>query len=121
MRGIVSVVVPVRNEAENIVPLVEEIYACLQGKADFEVLYVDDGSTNATPQRLVEACARFPRLRLIRHRQSAARVPHWPPRCVPRATYGSPRSTTIARTTRPTSRRCWRPSARAAAAPASRW
>jgi dolichol-phosphate mannosyltransferase len=68
--GQVSVVVPVRNEADNIIPLIEEIHACLQGKADFEVLYVDDGSTDATPQRLAEACARFPRLRVIRHRQS---------------------------------------------------
>lgn len=68
--GQVSVVVPVKNEADNILPLIEEIHAALEGRADFEVIYVDDGSTDATPQRLTQARARFPRLRVIRHRES---------------------------------------------------
>jgi dolichol-phosphate mannosyltransferase len=65
-----SVVVPVRNEAENILPLIEEIHAALEGRWDFEVIYVDDGSTDATPARLAEAKARFPRLRVLRHAAS---------------------------------------------------
>ena len=65
-----SVVVPVRNEAENILPLIEEIHAALEGRWDFEVVYVDDGSTDATPARLAEAKARFPRLRVLRHAAS---------------------------------------------------
>ncbi|MFO1273481.1 MAG: glycosyltransferase family 2 protein [Rubrivivax sp.] len=68
--GRVSVIVPVKDEADNILPLVEEVHAALDGRADFELIYVDDGSTDATPQRLAEACARFPRLRVIRHRRS---------------------------------------------------
>lgn len=68
--GRVSVVVPVKNEADNILPLVEEIHAALDGRADFELIYVDDGSTDPTPQRLAEAGARFPRLRVLRHRRS---------------------------------------------------
>jgi dolichol-phosphate mannosyltransferase len=68
--GRVSVVVPVKDEADNILPLVEEVHAALDGRADFELIYVDDGSRDATPQRLAEACARFPRLRVIRHRRS---------------------------------------------------
>ena len=40
----VSVVVPVRNEAGNIAPLVAEIAAALDGQWAFEVVYVDDGS-----------------------------------------------------------------------------
>ena len=43
----ISVVVPVRNEAGNIAPLVAEIAAALQGRA-FEIVYVDDGSQDAT-------------------------------------------------------------------------
>ena len=43
--GQVSVVVPVKNEADNILPLIEEIHASLEGKAEFEIIYVDDGST----------------------------------------------------------------------------
>lgn len=65
-----SVVVPVRNEAENILPLIEEIHAALESRWDFEVIYVDDGSTDATPARLTEAKARFPRLRVLRHKAS---------------------------------------------------
>lgn len=65
-----AVVIPVKNEADNILPLVEEIHAALEGKVDFEVIYVDDGSTDATPARLAEAKERFPRLRWLRHRTS---------------------------------------------------
>jgi dolichol-phosphate mannosyltransferase len=65
-----SVVVPVRNEAENILPLIEEIHAALEGRWDFEVVYVDDGSTDATPARLAEAKTRFSRLRVLRHAAS---------------------------------------------------
>lgn len=69
-----SVVVPVYNEAENILPLVGEIRAALDGRVDYELVYVDDGSDDATSQAL--AAARFPGLRVIRHRrpcgQSAA-------------------------------------------------
>jgi len=66
----IAVVVPVKNEAENIFPLVEEIHAALEGKVEFEIIYVDDGSTDATPQRLADAQQRFPRLHSLRHRFS---------------------------------------------------
>lgn len=69
-----SIVVPVRNEAENILPLLAEIHAALAGTpgkpGDYEVVYVDDGSTDATPQRLAEAQASDPRLRVLAHRES---------------------------------------------------
>jgi dolichol-phosphate mannosyltransferase len=66
----VSVVVPVRNEAENVLPLIEEIHAALQGQADFELIYVDDGSTDETPELLAQALQRFPRLRSLRHERA---------------------------------------------------
>lgn len=65
-----SVVVPVKNEADNILPLLREIHAALDGKVQFEVVYVDDGSDDATPRVLAEARAQFPRLRTVRHRAS---------------------------------------------------
>lgn len=65
-----SVVVPVRNEAENIAPLVAEIRAALDGHLDYEVIYVDDGSSDETVARLRRAAAEFPRLRVIRHQRS---------------------------------------------------
>ena len=64
-----SIVVPVRNEAENVLPLIAEIHAALDGPTRFEVIYVDDGSGDATPQRLAEALARYPRLRVLVHRE----------------------------------------------------
>src|SRR5690606_4433712 len=71
-----TVVVPVRNEAENIEPLLAEIHAALDGRLDFEVVYVDDGSDDGTAAALAAARPRYPRLRVVRHRaacgQSAA-------------------------------------------------
>jgi dolichol-phosphate mannosyltransferase len=44
----VSVVIPVRNETGNIAPLVEEIAAALGKRSTFEIIYVNDGSTDGT-------------------------------------------------------------------------
>jgi glycosyltransferase involved in cell wall biosynthesis len=63
----VSIVVPVRNEAENILPLIEEIAGALDGRRDYEIIYVNDGSTDATGERLAEAIKRWPDLRQIKH------------------------------------------------------
>ena len=66
----ISVVVSVRNESENIDPLLAEIHAALDERADFEVIYVDDGSDDGTRKRLHAARKRDPRLRVLRHRRS---------------------------------------------------
>jgi dolichol-phosphate mannosyltransferase len=65
----ISVVVPVRNEAGNVAPLIAEIAAALQGRA-FEIVYVNDGSTDGTEQELLGLMAQCPWLRQIRHAQS---------------------------------------------------
>ncbi|MBI5164602.1 MAG: glycosyltransferase family 2 protein [Magnetospirillum sp.] len=65
-----AVVVPVKNEADNIRPLLAEIHAALDGKLDFEIVYVDDGSTDASPAILAEARRADPRLTVVRHRAS---------------------------------------------------
>jgi dolichol-phosphate mannosyltransferase len=66
----VSIVVPVRNEAGNIAPLVEEIAAALDGQWPFEVVYVNDGSNDTTDDELRSLMARYPWLRRVRHKQS---------------------------------------------------
>lgn len=65
----VSVVIPVRNEAGNIAPLVAEIAAALAGRS-FEVIYVNDGSTDATESELKALQGQYPWLRQIRHASS---------------------------------------------------
>ncbi|HEX4408258.1 MAG TPA: glycosyltransferase family 2 protein [Xanthobacteraceae bacterium] len=65
----ISVVVPVRNEAGNIAPLVDEIAAALSSR-DFEIVYVNDGSSDGTEQELRGLMAQHPWLRQIRHVQS---------------------------------------------------
>jgi dolichol-phosphate mannosyltransferase len=65
----VSVVVPVRNEAGNIAPLLAEIAAALAGRR-FEVVYVNDGSTDGTEAELKRMQAQYPWLRQIKHATS---------------------------------------------------
>src|ERR1700739_1642184 len=67
---LLAVVVPVKTEADNILPLVPEIETALTGVCQFEVIYVDDGSDDSTPDMLREARRRFPDLRTYRHRLS---------------------------------------------------
>ncbi len=66
----VTVVVPVRNEAANIAPLIAEITTALDGQWRFEVVYVDDGSSDATAAELKRLAAQYPWLRRVRHLRS---------------------------------------------------
>jgi len=62
-----SVVVPVKNETENLAPLIGEITAALRDRERYEIVYVDDGSDDATLDRLVALSAEYPELRVLRH------------------------------------------------------
>jgi dolichol-phosphate mannosyltransferase len=64
---LLAVVVPVHNEAENVLPLIEEIRAAVAGTGPFEIVYVDDGSRDDTWKRMLEAKAAVPELRCLRH------------------------------------------------------
>ena len=66
----VSIVVPVRNEAGNIAPLVAEIAEALDGQWRFEIVYVDDGSKDGTAVELGRLTAQYPWLRHVRHKES---------------------------------------------------
>jgi len=66
----VSVVVPVRNEADNVGPLFEEIARALDGRVTYEVIFVNDGSTDATGDRLRALMAQRTNLRQVRHSAS---------------------------------------------------
>lgn len=59
-----------RNEADNIAPLIEEITAALGGRWAYEIIYVNDGSTDATGERLAAIMAQRDNLRQLRHAKS---------------------------------------------------
>ena len=66
-----SVVVPVRNEADNISPLIAELKTVMTALQPYEIVIVDDGSDDATPEVLRDQARACPELRVIRHRSSA--------------------------------------------------
>jgi dolichol-phosphate mannosyltransferase len=71
-----SVVIPAHNEAENIGPLLREVVATLEGgraggaPADYEIVVVDDGSTDGMGERLADLVRTVPRLRVEHHARS---------------------------------------------------
>lgn len=62
--------VPVRNEQDNVASLIGEIDAALKPVTEHEIIYVDDGSTDATFQNLKMLQQQYPQLRIIRHAKS---------------------------------------------------
>ncbi len=62
-----SIVVPVYNEAENVLPLLAEIDRALAAEPPAEIIFVDDGSDDGTADRVRAAQAGRPDLRLLRH------------------------------------------------------
>ena len=65
-----SVVVPVHNEAENIEPLLNEITSALTDFTDYEIIYIDDGSTDNTLNVLKNIQQTIPNLRVFHHQKS---------------------------------------------------
>jgi glycosyltransferase involved in cell wall biosynthesis len=66
-----SVVIPVYNEAENLLPLYEDVTDALLGLPDpYEVLFVDDGSSDRSPEILREMAAKEDCIKVIRFRRN---------------------------------------------------
>ncbi|MGZ8196017.1 MAG: glycosyltransferase family 2 protein [Methylosarcina sp.] len=66
----ISIVIPVHNEAENILPLLEEIEKGMSLAEAYEIIVVNDGSKDNTGIVLKDAMSRFKNLRVLYHQQS---------------------------------------------------
>ena len=65
---ILSIVIPVRDEAHNVAPLAQEIFDVLDGVRPFEIIFVDDASTDRTVRNIRAARQHsVPQIRLLRH------------------------------------------------------
>jgi dolichol-phosphate mannosyltransferase len=63
----ISVVIPAHNEAANLPKLIEEVQESLEGKLEYEIIVVDDASTDETPHVLKQLFLSHQRLRCVRH------------------------------------------------------
>jgi dolichol-phosphate mannosyltransferase len=66
----VSIVIPAKNEAANILPLIDGVLAACAPHGAFEVIVVDDGSTDGLAAVVQGRAADDPRVRLVRHDRS---------------------------------------------------
>ncbi len=66
-----SVIVPVYNEEPNVAPLVERLIPVLEAVgSDYEVIFVNDGSTDGSAARLDEAARDNERIRVLHFRRN---------------------------------------------------
>jgi dolichol-phosphate mannosyltransferase len=67
-----SIIVPVYNEEDNVLPLTREIRAAFADSAlNYEIVFVDDASTDGTCAKIAEARAMEPRVRALHHERNA--------------------------------------------------
>ncbi|OHB44909.1 MAG: glycosyl transferase [Planctomycetes bacterium GWC2_49_10] len=65
-----SVVVPLLNEEDNIKPLYDEIIAAVNGRFEFEIIFVDDGSTDSSFDILKQIAGADKRVRVLKLRKN---------------------------------------------------
>jgi dolichol-phosphate mannosyltransferase len=61
-----SIVIPFHNEQENVEPLIEEIHSSMAG-IEYEIICIDDGSSDGTLDQLRRIAKGIPQIRIIRH------------------------------------------------------
>ena len=70
-----SVVIPVYNEGRNVQPLYEAISEAMKDMGDYEILFVDDGSTDTTMEEVRRLHAQDDRVRCISFRRNFGKTP----------------------------------------------
>jgi glycosyltransferase involved in cell wall biosynthesis len=71
----ISVVIPLLNEEDNLVPLYDEINQALKGKFTYEIIFVDDGSKDKSFQILSDLASRDPNVTVIQFRRNFGQTP----------------------------------------------
>lgn len=72
MSAEISIIVPVYNEAENVLPMANEVAAAMASLGrTWELVFVDDASADDTPRRITEAARSHPQVRGLRHQRNA--------------------------------------------------
>ena len=75
---LVSVVIPIYNEEENVEPLYRALKSVTEAeKNDYELLFVDDGSTDRTVQLLIPIAEKDPKVRLLQFRRNFGKAAAW--------------------------------------------
>lgn len=70
-----SIVIPVYNEQDNIEPLTEELVGVLEGlRTSYEIIFVNDGSTDGTPERLAQIRQRFAHVQIITFKRNCGQT-----------------------------------------------
>lgn len=69
----ISIVIPLYNEADNIEPLGHAILLAMQGQ-NYEVIFVNDGSTDGSAKKLKEWCTGYTNFRTIHFRKNAGQT-----------------------------------------------
>src|SRR5215831_20590504 len=71
-----SVVIPVHNESDNVNPLTERLTTVLKGyKPSYEILFVDDGSTDGTFDKLRALHVADPHIKVVRFARNYGQTP----------------------------------------------
>lgn len=69
----ISIIIPLYNEVDNIEPLGRSIIDAMQGR-NYEVVFVDDGSTDGSPEKLREWCAQHTNFRTVHFKKNAGQT-----------------------------------------------
>ena len=69
----VTIVIPMQNEAGNVAPVIDEIAEAMAGTPEWEIVAVDDGSTDGTAGELAELARRRPELRILSNDRAAGK------------------------------------------------
>ncbi len=75
---LVSIVVPIYNEEENIEPLHRALKEVMDAQEyDYEILFIDDGSTDRTPSLLEEIAQKDTKVRVLTFRRNFGKAAAW--------------------------------------------